>query len=189
MTTSSGCLVSDLLPERFRHVDDVAKHALLRDHAIEQAHLPTLVTGIVGDKVTSAIRGALHCDAFGLLARAWAKARELHEFTDQTQHPPGQVSTVFLGEHPLSCQVHPTVEVTIGVIGKIVLRFDLTLSAQFKLAELTILDAHITQIGHSECLLAAQLSYDGVPLHDQFKSRDFTLSSAITLPEPGLRIL
>src|SRR6202042_1274180 len=125
--------------------------ALARQRAtnaeLAKTNLPKLAAGVMDEKIDEALHGALDCDVFGLLAQAWAKARELHEFTDEAQHPPDEISTMFLGEHSLSVELHPTVDVAIGQLAKFSLVFTVELEAAFRMAELVIQARHIKQIG------------------------------------------
>jgi len=85
--------------------------------------------------------------------------------------------------------VHPILDVTIGVIGHVRLRFTLALAAEFRSAELSIRDGHIVAIGAGDCSVSAQLKYDEVNLHDELKSRIVKLSEPIRLAPPGLAIV
>jgi hypothetical protein len=184
----SGVKLSDLLPANLDRIDDALTRERAQNTELAAANLPKLAAGVLDEKIGEAVRGALDCDVFGLLAQAWAKARELHEFTDPAKHPRDEVSTVFLGEHSLTYDVHPVVDVVIGQLAKFTLRFTLELAADLRMAELTIRDAHITQIGKCDCELSAVLTYDSVELHEPVKAKRFTLTRSIALPAPGVPI-
>ena len=105
----SGGSLGDLIPADLEHLDDALARQRASNAELAKTILPKLAAGVLDEKIDEALLGALDCDVFGLLAQAWAKARELHEFTDEAQHPPDEISTMFLGEHSLSVELHPTV--------------------------------------------------------------------------------
>jgi hypothetical protein len=168
MTDSSGVTICDLLPSTFRQVDVALQRERATNVDLAKANLPD-------------------CDVFDILAQAWAKARELHEFADEAKHPPGEVSTMFLGEHALTGDVHPTVTVAVGP-ARFSLRFTLELEAAFRMAELTIKNKHITELGKCDCEVSAVLKYDDVPLHEPLKSKQVNLTSSMVFAAPGVPI-
>ena len=95
---------------------------------------------------------------------------------------------MFLGEHSLSVEVHPTVDVVVGQLAKFTLVFTVELEAAFRMAELTIQAGYIKQIGKCDCELSAVLKYDDVELHKPLKSRRFTLTGAMVFVAPGVPI-
>src|SRR5690349_14798486 len=99
-------IVRDLLPTQFKRMDEVVKAELRGDSALQAAGFPKSLSGVVADRAASAVLGVLQIDAFELLASAWAKARELHEYsTAAGKHPPDEVATLFLGEHELAAEL------------------------------------------------------------------------------------
>jgi hypothetical protein len=184
----NGLQVRELLPTRFENMDDVVKRQLLANAQVNQAGLPNLVWKVVGGKATEAVRSALDCDVFSLVARAWAKALELHKFKDETKYPPSKKATLFLGEHKLKTEIHPVLDVIFGPALQAQLRFTVELAAEFQTGELSIWRGHIVGVGTGEGQITAQLKYGESALHDKFESRKFKLSP-FELPAPGLLIL
>jgi hypothetical protein len=184
--TVSGMSVADLLPSHLDHLDA----ALEREKAANAklASLPAVAMGVVGERVDAAVRETLSCDVFQVLAGAWAKARELHDYADETKHPAGETATMFLGEHALGVDLHPTVDVTIAGLATFELRFTLSLQAALRMAELTIRNHHIVQLGRCDAALQCVLSYGGVPLHEPLQSRRVTLSNPLAFAAPGIPI-
>jgi hypothetical protein len=186
MADPYGCPLRDLLPTRFRDLDDVARREIKDNPDLAGAGLGKMVIGIIGEKVTVAVRNSLDADALGLLAGGWAKAQELQEYADVTKHRGGEQSTLALASHELSYLAYPTAEVTVGALGKLTLRFTLELAAKFRLAQITIRNGRIVEIGKSECTLGAQLKYRDFPLHRR-RQRNFRLAAPMVL-DPGLVI-
>ena len=188
MADDYGCKVRELLPDRFEEMDVILKENLGKDSGAGGSGLPGFALRMAGEKVTGAICDSLDCDVFEILAKAWVKARELHEFKDPAKHPPGETSSVFLGDHKLSAQIHPVLDVSIATFARTKLRFTVELTARFKSAELSIRDGRIVAIGAGDGSASAQLKYGATKLHKELKSKDITLLSPRLLPEPGLAI-
>jgi len=188
MSEQYGCKVADLLPDTFDHLDEVIKEGLGSDSEAGRPAIPGFAWQIIQSKAAQAVRGVLDGDVFELLARAWCVARELHEFTDRRKHPPDKDSTVFLGDHRVSTEVHPVLLVTVGSIEGPRLRFTLTLTAHFRSASLSIRDGHITAIEAGDCSVGAQLKYKDIKLHKELESRDIKLPGRVKLQPPGLEI-
>ena len=182
----AGMSVADLLPSKLDHLDA----ALEREKAANSqlSVLPAMAMGVVGERIDAAVRESLGCDVFQVLAQAWAKARELHDYADETKHPAGEISTMFLGEHALGTDLHPTVDVILTGLTTFELVFTLQLQAALRLAELTIRGGHIVELGKCDAELRAVLMYADIALHEPLKSRRVTLSNPMTFAAPGIPI-
>jgi hypothetical protein len=188
MTETYGCSVRELLPDDFNRMDEVIKDGLNLASGEAPTTLPRVAMEVVESKAVEAVRDALDVDIFELLARAWGKARELHEFTDREKYPPEKTYTAFLGEHDLSTEVHPVLILTIGRLEGPRVRLTVELTAHFRLAELSIREGHIIAVGAGDGSVGAQLKYKDVPLHKELKSTPVKLSKALRLQPPGLAI-
>ena len=187
MATSSGLTVSLLLPAQFTDLQTAVEGEIKRDPSLNSA--PGFVAGMVADKAGQAARGLLSMDPVELMAQAWAKARELHAYRDETKHPPGETSTVFLGEHSLTCDLHPVIDVTLAALGKLTLEFTLEFAADIRAAELTIRDKAIVAVGRTDASVSAVLKYKDTPLHDPLESKKLTLVQSVSLKAPGVAIV
>lgn len=182
--------VRDLLPTRFKRLDEVVEAEVQRDNALHTAGFPKALTGVVAERAASTVGGVLNIDVFELMAGAWAKARELHEYsTAAGKHPPEETSTLFLGEHELAAQLHPLADVTFGAVSHIRLKFTLRLAARVQEAQLTIRNGHIIKIGRCDGSVSAQLKYGEIPLHDKLTSKALPLIPSAPLPGSGVVIL
>jgi hypothetical protein len=182
----SGMSVADLLPKHLEHLD--AQIEKQKATNAQLGALPAMAMGVVNERVDAAVRQSLTCDVFQVLAQAWAKARELHDYADPAKHPADETSTMFLGEHALATDLHPTVDVILTGLATFELVFTLELQAVLRLAELTIRGGHIVELGKCDAELKVMLMYAGVPLHEPLKSRRVTLSNAMTFAAPGIPI-
>ena len=189
MSDDHGCKLRDLLPAKFDRMDEVVAEGLKGDGGGGQPGFPAAVLRMAGDRAAEAVKEALDCDVFEVLARAWTKAGELHAYTDEAKYPPGTRSSVFLGDHEVAVEVHPVLDVTVGPCGPAKIRFTLEVKAKFRSAELSILDGRIVAIGAGDCAASAQLKLEGWNLHDALEAKDLRVASPISLPAPGLAIL
>jgi hypothetical protein len=181
--------VRDLLPTKFKRMDEVVEDELRRDGALRAARYPNGLNVVVADRATNAVAEVLDIDVFEILAGAWAKARELHEYsTSVGKHSSEETATLFLGEHELSADLHPKVELTFGSVSHVSLAFTLRLTATLRAARLVIRDGCIIEIGRCDGSVSAQLKYGDIPLHDKLKSKDLPLIPGGPLPPPGVRI-
>ncbi len=188
MSDDYGCRVRDLLPDRFDEMDKVVAEEMKTAEG-GQAGLPAFALRMAGDKAAGAVKSALDCDLFETLAQAWRKAGELREYKDPAKHPPGERSSVFLGEHKLSAKLHPVLDLKVAALGQARLRFTVELKAKFRCADLTIQDGRIVEIGAGDCQATAQLKYRDTNLHKELKSKQVTMTRPRILEPPGLEIL
>lgn len=74
----------------------------------------------------------------------WKKARDLHQFTDQTKYPPGQVSEYTLATHDVSLKRTPAIELVLdGAPTGLQLEFELKVALSVFGAVLKIQDGRI----------------------------------------------
>lgn len=189
MIDSADLTVRDLLPDDMKAMDKAVGKALHDDAALREAHLPAALAGPIAERVTGAVAEALDFKILPLVAYAWARAREIHQYrTPDAVHPPDATTTLFLGEHEVSAELHPEAVIDIAGIGALTMKFTLVLAARMRAAQLTIRGGHIIQIGRSDGSVSAQLKCGGVPLHKGLRSRDWVLVGDHMLAAPGIVI-
>jgi hypothetical protein len=184
MAEQNEVRVSDLLPDGLQ-MEQTVKAALSKDEGIGAAKL---AWGFIGSQATNAMTSVLNLDAFELVARGWCVAKELHEFTDQSKHPIGERSVVFLGEHSFSTSLFPTLAITIAPYKTVSLRFTLNLVADIRGVSLAICNGHVTGVGPGDGAIGAHLSYDGVELN-KLESKKVQFPGNIEFKAPGLAII
>ncbi len=183
MADDYGASVADLLPGHFdKLAETVAEHV-----EQEPGGLGRIALGAIQSRAAEQLRGVLAIDAFELIAKAWAAAREMHGYADSASHPKGRTETCYLGQHSLSAGVHPVLQITVAGMKLSPMRFTLLLSAQLRSAELSILDGAIVAAAPGDGSGTAVLKYRDIALHDPLPSRHIRLPMRRTF-EPGLRI-
>ena len=181
--------VRDLLPDDWRAMDKTVGDALRDDPALQKAHFPAGVSGAISNRVAGAVAGVLDVKILTLLANAWAKAREVHQYrTPDATHPADATTTLFLGEHELSADLHPVAQLDFSGVSHLTMRFTVSVSAKLRAAQLSIRNGHIIEIGKSDGSVSAALKYGGVPLHKELRSQDWVLVGDHVLAEPGIAI-
>ena len=177
--------MSDLLPERLDKVEAEARKRLCEN---EDIGCMKLAWDYVGSELQGALKSALDCDALTVFAKTWATANALSEHADPAKHPPGERSVIELGAHEISRELEPVIAVTIGSCPCVELKFLFKVTGNFGGVKLTVMDAHITGGSPGEAWATAQLSYNGIPLHEAAESRKLPLPGAFEFPAPGIPI-
>jgi hypothetical protein len=181
----NGVTLGQLVPDPFYGMESTVKSEASRSAGVEQKNL---LWSFVGSKAEEAVRDALDCDVFEVIAQGWCLACELHEYTDRTKHPIGEKSVVHLGEHAFKVDVHPTVVVIIDKAEAARLRFTLELAANFRAVALSICNGCITGIAAGDGYVSAQLKYGSVSLHKRKDSRKIKLPVQTDFRAPGYAI-
>lgn len=189
---SGGIQLRELLPSKLDGLEKAVEGGL-REQAdknkggLEQMtdSQSTLAWRFIRSTAAGEISRALDCDLFVLLAKTWAKARELREYNNK---PPGETSIVHLGKHDFKLTVYPVLVVELGVPPYPELRFTLEVAAHFDGAALSIRDGYIVAVGTGQASATAQLKYGNVELHKKEESPSVKLPGYHEFKAPGLRI-
>lgn len=193
MTTSAeACTVADLLPRKFDNMEMAVEEQIAADPALSQKRWPRMAHRIIAKRATKAILAALNKSVLLVLPAAWSRAPELAEYSDETKHPPGEETTLFLGEHKFEIDYKPILNVKILTFQKPLLKFRLILSSQVRSASITIRDGHIVSIGECDCGIEAELKHvigetdppKETNFHLKLKSREVQLVEAYELKSP-----
>ena len=177
--------LSALLPDR---LDTLAERARARLCEDKQVGGMKLAWGYVGGRLRDALVDALDCDVLEVVAKGWASAASLSEFGDESRHPAGERSVVELGEHEVGRELSPVISVTIGKCPCVDLEFTLALNAKFGGVKLALQDGHIVGGETGDASASAQLSFQGVPLHDPAESPTLPLPGSFSFAAPGIPI-
>jgi hypothetical protein len=180
-----GLKLKELLPDRLDRLGEQAKKTMCEDENVSGMRL---AWGYIASQLDSAIRGALDCDLFDLLGKAWANGKLLCEYADPAKHPPGNREVLNVGEYSFDRVLKPTVEVTIASQPCAELEFTFTLTGHFSGLHLAIMDGHILSCGSGNAWATAQLSYNDIPLHEEQETKRVPLPGHHDFPSPGIAI-
>ncbi|MEO8042536.1 MAG: hypothetical protein ABI646_08005 [Acidobacteriota bacterium] len=189
---AAACTVTDLLPRDFESMEAVVDEQIAADPELSRNQLPRMVHRIIAKRATNAILAALNKSILLILPAAWSRAPELTEYSDETKHPSGEETTLFLGEHKFEIDYKPIVNVRILTFQRPLLKFRLILSTQVRSASITIRNGHIVSVGECDCAVEAELKHiiDEIDppketgFHLKLKSRELKLVDAYELKSP-----
>jgi hypothetical protein len=159
--SAQGVRIGDLFPSGLAPVGESVANELRREGGAGSAGI---AWEMVQDEAAARLKEVLDLDVLELIGQAWRKARELREYADPLKHPPEETSIVHLGEHAVTCEVHPVLAVRLGDVALPELRFTVNLVAKFKSAALTIRGGAIRAVAPGVCAAVAELKYRSVSL-------------------------
>jgi hypothetical protein len=172
--------IADLFPAGLGTVGESVEQEVRRSGG--EAGAAGIAWSMLKDQAAARLEETLDLDVLELIGQAWSKARELREYADPRKHPPDETAVVQLGEHAVTCEVYPVLEVRLGDVALPELRFTLNLVARFKAVGLTIRGGAIRAVAPGACAAVAELKYRSVTLKreetpelhlpGQFKFRD-----------------
>jgi hypothetical protein len=183
---TDGLRLKDLLPKRLDAVGERARQELCENQEVGGMKL---AWGYIGSRLSDALEQALDCDLMEIFVKGWATSDLLVEFAANGGHVAGEHSVVELGAHELTRELKPVIAVTIGSCPCVEIEFGFAVSANFGGVQLTIVDGHIIGGRTGEAWASAQLSCQGVPLHDASESRKLPIPGAFQFDAPGVPIL
>jgi hypothetical protein len=111
------------------------------------------------DLAAARLTEVLDLDVLELIGQAWSKARELREYADPLKHPADETSIVHLGEHAVTCEVYPVLDIKLDELPLRELRFTLNLAAKFRGVALTIRGGAIRDVAPGACAALVELKY------------------------------
>ena len=182
---ADGLKLNALLPGQLDEVGRRARQKLCED---ENVGAMNLAWDYIGTQMNGALGKALDCDLMEVLAEGWAGAELLADFAQSGSRSAGGRSVIELGGHDLSRELKPVIAITIGSCPCAKIEFEFTVSANFSGVQLNIVDGHITGGRTGEAWASAQLSCEGVPLHDAAETRKLPIPVEFTLDAPGVPI-
>jgi hypothetical protein len=182
---ADGLKLGALLPDRLDGLGERARQELCQN---EDVGAMNLAWDFVGTELNAALAQALNCDLMEVLAKGWASADLLAGFADRARHPAGDRSVIELAAHDFSRELKPVIAVTIGSCPCVELEFSFALTAHFGGVQLSVVDGHITGGRTGEAWASAQLSYQGIPLHEAAETRKVPIPGEFQFDLPGVPI-
>ncbi len=110
---------------------------------------------------------ALEVDAIELLAQGWTKLRDVSDAVRKSRASPDTTTMVTLGEHKVTADCQPVLEIKLADLTLTELTFTLELEVLFKSVKLAIRDARLTALSPGEASVTARLKYGKVKLKEQ----------------------
>ncbi len=172
----------DLLPANLDGLEQVVEKDLRERQ--DGGH-STLVWRFIRSTASEQMRKALDCDGYEWLAWAWSKALALREYRDK---PADETSVVHLGTHDFKTSINPVLDLGLGGLPGVPLRFTLEVAAHFDAAALSIRNGCIIAVDTGRASATAQLSYGSIKLHKKEESPKVHLPGSCRFKDPGIRI-
>ena len=123
-----------------------------------------------------------------MLARGWCLTHEVEAQAALSIQRPKKKFTVFVGEHKLPVELHPTLIITINQLGERRLRFTLELTAVVHSIRLIIRNGHLKSVEAGDYQVSAQLKYGQVNLHKEVKWAKRKFPGEYNFDAPGIPI-
>ena len=147
------------------------------------------LSSLGGAKIASAISEQLKSkDLLAAFAQGWANSPVFNKYKDQTKHAPGKPEFVKLGSFKQELTYNPELSLSAAGMSSPPIGMTIALKAEFDSVEVTIMDAHLTEIGGGSCKIAVDFKVGDVKLFTKSTPLEFKLMDRKKLPEPGIGI-
>jgi hypothetical protein len=147
------------------------------------------LSSLGGAKIASAISEQLKSkDLLAAFAQGWANSPVFNKYKDQSKHAPGKPEFVKLGSFKQELTYNPELSLSAAGMSSPPIGMTIALKAEFDSVEVTIMDAHLTEIGGGSCKIAVDFKVGEVKLFTKSTPIEFKLMDRKKLPEPGIGI-
>lgn len=181
--SEQGVRIIDLFPSGLAQVGEKVANEVRQQG---EAGPAGIAWGMLKEEAAARLSEVLDLDVLEVIGQAWSKARELREYADPLKHPPDETSIVHLGEHAVTCEVYPVLEIKLDEVVLRELRFTLNLAAKFRSVALTIRGGAIRAVAPGACAALAELKYGKWTLKRE-ETPELRLPGRLEFPG-GLRI-
>lgn len=147
------------------------------------------LSALGGAKIASAISEQLKSkDLLAAFAEGWAKSPIFNAYKDQSKHAPDKPEIVKLGSFKQELTYNPELSLSAAGMSSPPIGMTIALKAEFDSVEVSILNAHLTEIGGGSCKIAVDFKVGDVKLFTKSTPIEFKLMDRKKLPEPGIGI-
>ena len=147
------------------------------------------LSALGGAKIASAISQQLKSkDLLAAFAQGWANSPVFNKYKDQSKHAPGKPEFVKLGSFKQELTYNPELSLSAAGMSSPPIGMTIALKAEFDSVEVTIMDAHLTEIGGGSCKIAVDFKVGDVKLFTKSTPLEFKLMDRKKLPAPGIGI-
>jgi hypothetical protein len=147
------------------------------------------LSSLGGAKIASAISEQLKSkDLLAAFAQGWANSPVFNKYKDQSKHAPGKPEFVKLGSFKQELTYNPELSLSAAGMSSPPIGMTIALKAEFDSVEVTIMDAHLTEIGGGSCKIAVDFKVGEVKLFTKSTPIEFKMMDRKKLPEPGIGI-
>jgi hypothetical protein len=147
------------------------------------------LSALGGAKIATAISEQLKSkDLLAAFAEGWAKSPAFNAYKDQSKHAPGKPEIVKLGSFKQELTYNPELSLSAAGMSSPPIGMTIALKAEFDSVEVTILNAHLTEIGGGSCKIAVDFKVGDMKLFTKSTPLEYKLMDRKKLPDPGIGI-
>ena len=176
-------------PESFDEAAVAARAQLEATGDKGNAKCAKALSALGGAKIANAISQQLKSkDLLAAFAQGWANSPVFNAYKDQTKHAPGKPEFVKLGSFKQELTYSPELALSAAGISSPSIGMTIAIKAEFDALEVTIMDAHLTEIGGGSVKIAVDFKVGEVKLVTKSTPIEFKLMDRKKLPAPGIGI-
>lgn len=176
-------------PESFNEAAIAARAQVEASGDKGNAKWAKALSALGGAKIASAISEQLKSkDLLAAFAQGWANSPVFNKYKDQSKHAPGKPEFVKLGSFKQELTYNPELSLSAAGMSSPPIGMTIALKAEFDSVEVTIMDAHLTEIGGGSCKIAVDFKVGDVKLFTKSTPLEFKLMDRKKLPAPGIGI-
>ena len=176
-------------PESFNEAAIAARAQVEASGDKGNAKWAKALSAMGGAKIASAISEQLKSkDLLAAFAQGWANSPVFNKYKDQSKHAPGKPEFVKLGSFKQELTYNPELSLSAAGMSSPPIGMTIALKAEFDSVEVTIMDAHLTEIGGGSCKIAVDFKVGDVKLFTKSTPLEFKLMDRKKLPAPGIGI-
>ena len=147
------------------------------------------LSSLGGAKIASAINEQLKAkDILAAFAQGWAKSPVFNQYREQLNNTPNKPEFVKLGSFKQELTYNPELSLSAAGISSPTIGMTIALKAEFDAVEVTIMNAHLTEIGGGHCKIAVDFKVGDVKLFTKSTPLEFKLMNRKKLADPGIGI-
>ncbi len=176
-------------PESFDEAAAAARTQLEATGDKGNAKWAKALSALGGAKIANAISEQLKSkDLLAAFAQGWANSPVFNQYKDKSKHAPGKPEFVKLGSFKQELTYSPELALSAAGISSPSIGMTIAIKAEFDALEVTIMDAHLTEIGGGSVKIAVDFKVGEVKLVTKSTPIEFKLMDRKKLPAPGIGI-
>lgn len=175
--------------ESFDEAAKAARDSLEADADKGSGKWAKALSALGGAKIAAAISEQLKArDLLADFAEGWAKSSAFAAFKDEKKHPKGKADIVKLGSFKQELTYEPQLTLSAAGISSKAIGMTISLNASFDSVEVTVLDAHLTEMGGGTCKVAVDFKCGDVKLFTKSTPIEFKLLERKKFAKPGISL-
>jgi hypothetical protein len=176
-------------PESFDEAAKAARENLEGAGGSGDKRWAKALSALGGSKIAAAISAQLkQHDLLKDFAEGWAKSPAFAVFADKKKHPDGKSETVKLGSFKQELTYEPELTLSAAGLTSGPISFTIALKAEFDAVEVTVLNAHLTEMGGGTIKVAVDFKCGAVKLFTKSTPVEYKLVERKKFPDPGISL-